>query len=174
MKTLHTLSIMLDELTITVHVQLTNIFCNADTITPTLPWTCRLCSISEFKVPSCQTTKVLTSCSVGRGVGICLFAAVERSYSSYDAHFYISGNGSVVDGLVGLKRSPVHNSGHTILSFSGHQNCIIAPTKALIWTHTTLPITLRTFTCRKQGTSQYELGYNHRERNSNVISSQMS
>jgi hypothetical protein len=76
-------------------------------------------------------------------MGICLLAAVQRTYSRYDAHFYISGNGPVVDGLVGLKRSPVHYCSHAVLPFSGHQNCIVAPAKALVWTHTTLPITLR-------------------------------
>jgi hypothetical protein len=65
-----------------------------------------------------DTHATLTCCFVTSGVCVCLLATVQRSNGSNDTHVYISRNCSVIDWLVGLQRSPVHDSSDAILSFT--------------------------------------------------------
>lgn len=72
-----------------------------------------------------------------------LLAGVERTDGGDDGDLALAGDGSVVDGLVGLEGTPVLDYGHAVPSLAAQQGHVVATPQALVRTDAVLAVTLR-------------------------------
>lgn len=77
-------------------------------------------------------------------MGICLLASVEWTNSCDDVDEPVWRDSPVLDGLIGLKRSPVGDGSHAILPLPGDECHVVTAPDPRVRTHPRVPIALAT------------------------------